>query len=369
MKYEARPLNESDRSRLLLDVGQAIVSSLNLHELFKTISNSLRSFINHDAATVVLLDQETGELRVHLLDRPPMDILSEGTVIPMEGTPAGLCISTRKTILRDRIDFEEFHVPQMRLAYAAGLRCGCSVPLISHDQVLGSINVGAFREEAFTPEDAELLEQIARPVAIAVENTLNFQRAERERIRAQTLLEINNAITTTLDLDELIHGTSRCLRDYFQHDFAGVSLHDEETDQLMVHSIDLAQPDKYLVAGNFFPIEGTLTGRAFKSRKPVVTNRFDPSQTTWPLAKKFYDEHGLRSMAFIPMIWRERTVGVLNLGSRRENAFSDSNVELLTHIAGQIAIAFQNNQSCCACCRNMSLNGSGVRGRSKPTRV
>ena len=522
MNHEHRPLNEIspasrdlDRAQLLLEVGQAIVSTLSLNDLFKTISNSLRRFINHDAATVVLLDEETGQLRVHLLDRPPADILSEGTIIPMEGTPAGLCITTRKTILRDRIDFEELHVPQMRLAYAAGLRCGCSVPLISHDKVLGSINVGAFREKAFTPEDAELLEQIARPVAVAVENALNFQRAERERdrvqlmleinnavvshldlkdlvktisaslrdimphdsagialyepelnhlreytnvaytdlaafrvgdtiplegtpagqvfltgepvlirrpnpeqypadrysyntvegtpksaclvplrihgrklgvagvsstqpenfterdlklfahvadqiaiavqnslnyeqskrerIRAQTLLAINNAITTTLDLDELIQGTSRCLRDYFQHDFAGVALHDEETDQLMVHSIDLAQPDRYLVAGNAFPIEGTLTGQAFTSREPVVCNRFDPAQTTWPLAKKFHDEHGLRSMCFIPMIWGERTVGVLNLGCRREDAFSESDIELLTHIAGQIAIAFQNS--------------------------
>ena len=506
---------ESDRNQLLLEVGQAIVSTLNLGDLFKTISNCLRRFINHDMASVVLLDQETGELRVHSLDRPPIDVLSEGTVIPMDGTPAGLCISTRQTILRNKVDFEEFHVPEMRLAYAAGLRCGCSVPLISHDQVLGSINVGAFRESAFTTEDAELLEQIARPVAVAVENALNFQRAERERdrvqlmleintavtshldleelvktisaslrdivphdsagislyepdfnhlreytnvqykthdafkvgenipiegtpagevfltgkpmlvrrpnaerypadrfsqnpaddspksaclvllnthgrklgiagvsstqpdnftekdlelfthvadqiaiavqnslnyeqanrerVRAQTLLEINNAITTTLDLDELIQGTSRCLRDYFQHDFAGVALHDEETDQLMVHSIDLAQPDKYLVAGNFFPIEGTLTGLAFKSREPVVSNRFDPSQTSWPLARKFFDEHGLRSMCFIPMIWGERTVGVLNLGCRREDAFNESDVELLMHIAGQIAIAFQNS--------------------------
>jgi formate hydrogenlyase transcriptional activator len=506
---------ESDRNQLMLEVGQAIVSTLSLNDLFKTISNCLKRFINHNVASVVLLDQETGQIRVHTLDRGHINLLSEGTVIPMEGTPAGLCISTRKTILRDRIDFEEFHVPEMRLAYAMGLRCGCSVPLITHDQVLGSINVGAFHENAFTPEDAELLEEIARPIAVAVENALNFQRAERERdrvqlmlkinnavvshldmkdllntisaslrdliphdlagialyepeldhlreysnvaykdlaafrvgdtipihgtpagevfltgqplllrrhdperypadhyshhpvegtphsaclvpliihgkklgvagvsstqpenfterhlelfahvadqiaiavqnslnyeqskrerVRAQTLLEINNAITTTLDLDELIRATSRCLRDYFQHDFAGVALHDEETDQLMVHSIDLAQPDQYLVAGNFFPIEGTLTGLAFKSREPVVTNRFDPTQTTWSLARKFHDEHGLRAMAFIPMIWGERTVGVLNLGCRRQDAFSEADIELLTHIAGQIAIAFQNS--------------------------
>lgn len=506
---------ESERNQLLHEVGQAIVSSLSLDKLFATISNCLRRFINHDMASVVLLDQETGRLRVHLLDRPPSDILREGATIPMEGTPAGLCISTRKTILRDKVDFEEFFVPEMRLAYAVGLRCGCSVPLISHDQVFGSINVGALREAAFTMEDAELLEQIARPVAIAVENALNFQRAERERdrfqlmlninnavvshldlkqlvktisaslrdivphdsagialyepefnhlreytnveykdmaamevgesiplagtpagevfvtgkpmlikrpdperyptdryarelgegtpksaclvllethgkklgiagvsstqensftekdlelfahvsgqiaiavqnslnyeqanrerIRAQTLLEINNAITSTLDLHKLIRATSDCLRNYFQHDFAGVALYDDEINQLRVHSLDLAQPDKYLVAGDAFPVEGTLTGLAFTSREPIVRNRFDPAETSWSMARKFFEEHGLRAMCFIPMVWGDRAVGVLNLACRRENAFSESDIELLTHIAGQVAIAFQNS--------------------------
>jgi formate hydrogenlyase transcriptional activator len=507
--------DDAARNQVLHEVGQAIVSTLSLGDLFKTISQCLRRFINHDMASVVLLDPQTNQLRVHMLDRPPVNVLSEGTVIPMDGTPAGLCISTRQTIRRDTVDFEEFHVPEMRIAYAAGLRSGCSVPLISHDKVLGAINVGALREAAFSAEDAELLEQIARPVAIAVENALNIQRAEherdrfqlmleinnavvshldlqdlvktisaslrdimphdsagialyepefnhlreysnvsykdvnafrvgdtiplegtpagevfvtgksllikhpnreqypadrysqltaedspksaclvpltthgrklgiagvsstqpyhfsetdlelfehvadqiaiavenslnyeranRERVRAQMLLEINNAITTNLDLHELIQATSACLRNYFQHDFAGVALWDDEKNQMSVHSVDSAEPNKYLVEGRPFSIEGTLTGLAFKSRELIVRNRFDPDETSWSMARKFHEEHGLRAMCFVPMIWGERAVGVLNLGCRREDAFSASDVELLRHIAGQVAIAFQNS--------------------------
>jgi formate hydrogenlyase transcriptional activator len=506
---------ESDRSQVLQEVGQAIVSTLNLRELFRTVSASLQRFINHDAASVVLVDQESGELRVHMLDRAPDGIFDEGAVMPWEGTPPALCIKTRKSVKRDTLDFEEFTAPQLRMAYDAGLRCGCSVPLIAHDQVLGTINVGANHEAAFTDEDVELLEQIAKPVAVAIENALNLQRAERERdrfqlmleinnavvshldlkalvktisaslrdimphdaagialyepefnhlreytnvfytdvaafrvgdtiplegtpagqvfvtgepllvkrpnpeqypadrysrfqiedspksaclallsthghklgiagvsstrpdnfnendlelfahvcdqiaiavqnslnyeqanrerVRARMLLEINNAITTNLDLHDLIQATSACLRNYFSHDFAGVALYDDEIQQLRVHSIDLAQPDKYLVAGQPFVHEGTFTGLAFTSGEPVVRNRFDPNETSWSMARKFHDEHGLRAMAFVPMIWGDRTVGVLNLGCRREDAFSESDVELLTHIAGQVAIAFQNS--------------------------
>ena len=284
MNYDLRPLNEisptkreSDRNQLLLDVGQAIVSTLSLNELFKTISNCLRRFINHDVASVVLLDQETGELRVHLLDRP-MNILSEGEVIPMEGTPAGLCISTRKTILRDRIDFEEFRVPEMRLAYAAGLRCGCSVPLISHDQVLGSINVGAFREEAFTPEDAELLEQIARPVAVAVENALNFQRAERERDRVQLMLKINNAVVSHLDLNDLLNTISASLRDLIPHDLAGIALYEPELDHLREYTNVAYKDLAAFRVGDTIPVQGTPAGEVFLTGEPLLLRRHDPDR-------------------------------------------------------------------------------------------
>ncbi len=199
------------------------------------------------------------------------------------------------------------------------------------------------QENSFTEKDLELFEHVSDQIAIAVQNSLNYEEANRERVRAQTLLEINNAITSTLDLHKLIRATSDCLRDYFQHDFAGVALYDDEIDQLRVHSFDLAKPDTYLVAGDVFPVEGTMTGMAFKSRQPIVRNRFDPNDSQWSLARKFYEEHGLRAMCFIPMIWGDRAVGVLNLGCRREDAFSESDIELLTHIAGQVAIAFQNS--------------------------
>ena len=506
---------ESDRNQLLLEVGRAVTSNLSLKDLFYTVSNCLRRYISHDVASIVLLDQESGELRVYALDRAPAGILNEGTVLPMDGTPPGLCIKTRKTVLRDRIDFEEFHVPQMRMAYAAGLRCGCSVPLISHDQILGTINVGAFHEAAFTTADAELLEQIAGPIAIAVENALNFQRAKherdrfqlmleinnavvshldlqqlvktisaslrdimphdaagialyepehdhlreysnvfytdveafrigdtiplqgtpagkvfltgqpllirgpnpdrypadrysqlpiesspksaclaplsthgrklgiagissthvesfteqdlelfthvadqiaiavenslnyeranKERIRAQTLLEINNAITTNLDLHELIRATSACLKDYFKHDFAGAALYDQELKQLRVHTLDTSRPKKYVFEGEVFAIEGTLNGLAFTSGQPVIRNRIDPDESSWPLARNFFDEQGLRSACFLPMISGGRTIGVLNLGCRREDAFSEADTELLINIAGQVALGVQNS--------------------------
>src|SRR5262245_21046824 len=132
------PQVSQDRLRLLLDVNNAVVSNLSLKELLYAVAELLRKFCAHDFASIVIKDEESGQLRVHALNAPaPGGILDEGSLLPLDGTPPGMAIATRQTVMRDLIDLDEFYSPIMREAYNAGLRCGCSVPLISHDQVLG----------------------------------------------------------------------------------------------------------------------------------------------------------------------------------------------------------------------------------------
>lgn len=335
-----------DRAQLVLEAGNLIVASLELRDLLMATSACLRKYFKQDFCALSLYDEASGQLRLHTLDVfPDKPELDDGIPLDMEGTPAGRAFTTRQTLVIDRLNPDEYSSLAVRIAYSKGIRSGCSVPLIARDRALGVLAIASNLEAAFKPADVELLEHIANAVAIAVENVQNFEHANRERERAQTLLEINNAITTNLDLKELIQALAACLRSYFKNDFAGMSLYDEETNQLMVYSLDSSNIDKYLVEGALFPIEGTLNGLAFTSREPLIRNHIDPTESKWPQAQNFFEETGLKSACFIPMISGGRAVGVLNLASKHEDAFSKSDVELLVHIAGQIAIAVQNSMN------------------------
>ncbi|MET0647265.1 MAG: sigma 54-interacting transcriptional regulator [Pyrinomonadaceae bacterium] len=338
-----RSVGEPERAQILLEVTSAVVSNLSLRDLLLAVSGCLRQFFNHDFASIVLCEEEGGLLRVHALDAPPPGgVLGVGTLMPMEGTPPGLAIRTRRTVLRERIDLDEFNSPQVRMVYAAGLRSGCSVPLISHERVLGTINVASLREAAFTREDAELLRQIADPVAIAVENALNYERATKEGARVRTLLEVNNAIAANLNISDLLRATSGCLHAYFKHDFAALSLYDEQTDSLHVHAFDRARPDTDIYEGEPVPVEGTLTGLAFTTRRAVYRSPINAEETHAPMARRFFEQQGLQSFCCVPLISHGRIVGVLTLGSRQQGAMTAEDVELLERIAGQVAIGVGN---------------------------
>ena len=337
-----RSVDEAESARLLLEVTRAVVSNLSLHDLLLAVSDCLKQFFNHDFASIVL--EEAGRLRVHALDVPaPGDVFREGRSIQMEGTPPGLAIRTRQPVLRQRIDLNEFYAPEVREAYGMGLRSGCSVPLISHDRVLGTINVASLREAAFDETDAEMLRLIADPVAIAVENTLNFERAKKESARVQTLLEVNNAIATHLNIRELIRATSGCLHAYFQHDFAALALYDEETDSLHVHAFDRARPDTDIYEGEPVPVEGTLTGLAFTTRRAVYRSPIDVEETRAPMARRFFEQQGLQSFCCVPLISHGRIVGVMTLGSRQLDALTPDDVAMLERLGGQVALGVENS--------------------------
>ena len=338
--------NERDRLRLLLDVNNAVVSNLSLRELLVAVSEFLRKFFPYDLASMVIKDEETGQLRVHALDAPaPGGVLSEGALLPLEGTPPGVAIATRKTVRRDRIDFTEFYSPVIRAAYDAGLRSGCSVPLISHDQVLGTINVGSRHECAFTQKDAELLELIAGQVAIGVENALNFQRAERERDQNRMLLEVTNAVTSHLDIRELLSATSKCLNPVIPHDVAALALYDHEAKLLRVHTLNSPLTENiYADEGFVMGLEDSPAGKAAATRQPVLINKLDPAEYASPIVARAYAA-GIRSSCNVPLVSHDRLLGVVAVASRTEAAFTQAHVQLFSQVAGQLSIAVENSLS------------------------
>ncbi|HVF68037.1 MAG TPA: sigma 54-interacting transcriptional regulator [Pyrinomonadaceae bacterium] len=339
-----RRIGESERAQIILEVTRAVVSNLNLRDLLRAVSECLQRFFSNEIASLVLYEEESQRLRVLALHpTPPGDAIREGALLPLDGTPPGLAIRTRAAVLRERVDFEEFCAPEIRLAYESGLRSGCSVPLISHERVLGTINLGSMREAAFTEADVELLRQIADPVAIAVENTLNFESATKERERVRTLLEVNNAIATNLNISDLLRATSGCLHAYFKHDFSALALYDDKTDSLHVHAFDRARPDTDIYEGEPVPVEGTLTGLAFTTRRAVYRSPINVEETHAAMARRFFEQQGLQTFCCVPLISHGHVVGVLTLGSRQPDAMTAEDVDLLERIAGQVAIGVENS--------------------------
>jgi len=205
--YRQQLAHERDRSELLLRVNNTLVTNLNLRELLQSISSSLSTVMPHEAAALTLYDEPSNELRVAAFDFPDHESpCAAGKVIPFEGNPVGEAFMTRKTTL---IDYDP--------ATHVGLASGCASPLIFRDRVLGVLAIKSSRPHAFSQDDAELFEQVANQVAIAVENALAYNEIETLKNKLEKeKLYLEEEIRSEYNFEEIV-GSSPVLRRALQN--------------------------------------------------------------------------------------------------------------------------------------------------------
>ena len=118
-------------------------------------------------------------------------------------------------------------------------------------------------------------------------------------------------------------------------------LADAEGRHLRIHALDFPESRGIFTEGTLVPIEGTIPGKAFLNRKPIVVNRLDPAEMPPEMYRKAIGE-GLNSFCDVPLISKNRLLGVLAVARREENAFDEDEVAFLTQVANQVAIAVDN---------------------------
>jgi formate hydrogenlyase transcriptional activator len=208
---------ERDHVRLLLEVNNAVVSHLDLEELFSAVSACMRRVIQHDGSALVLVDLETGRYRVHVLSFANNESFVEEGQVDTEccmKSPSGIAITTRQPAVYDEAALEQLcsESPIVQQLMAEGVKVFCSVPLLSHDRVLGALNVGRHSADTFCAEDVELLTEVAKQISIAVENAQSYRQinALKDRL-AKEKLYLEEEVRTDHNFGEIV-GDSTVLR-------------------------------------------------------------------------------------------------------------------------------------------------------------
>jgi formate hydrogenlyase transcriptional activator len=253
----------------------------------------------HDAAALALYDESTKQLRLTALDFPDHDEpCAPGEMIPMEGTPAGQAFTTGRPVVSDYSKNESDRVR------TSGLKSACTAPLLFRDRTLGILSIKSLRENAFSKEDAELLGQVAKQVAIAVENALAYREIETLKNKLEEeKLYLEEEIRTEYNFEEII-GNSPALKRVLQ-DVQTVAATDStvliygETGtgkELIAHAIhNLSQRrERTLVKVNCAAIPtGLLESEFFGHEKGAFTGAIDRRVGRFELANQgtiFLDE-------------------------------------------------------------------------------
>ncbi len=345
-RREGNPLQSLYQT--LLEISQAIASHRDIDELFHELAPRLHRVVQFEFANLILYEPTRKVMKSHVLETPDPGYVCPAGECPME-TPGGWVWQTQEPWVISDLNSDTRFPDLGRWLCDRGVRSLCVVPVTTALRKLGALAFGSMHEGAYSEADVTFLQQVARQVAVAVDNALNFEQAQsvqqqlkEERDRLRLLLEVNNTVVSVLDLHELLNAVSASLRRLVPHEYASLSLYDAETQSLQIHALDFPVSKGLLQEGLSIPVEGSPTGRAITTRQPVFITRSDVEQFGSDVARRILAE-GLKSAYCLPLISHGRPLGTLVVASLREETFPEKDAELLQHVANQIAIAVENS--------------------------
>jgi formate hydrogenlyase transcriptional activator len=343
------------RYRLLLAIADSIASPQELSTLLEHLSGLLRQVLAYDFVAVLLTDPDTGTTRlVSIESRLRTRLRDDGLEFPTAGTHAEAVARTQAPIVVGDIEAEP-HLPHtLAILREHEIRSYLLVPLTTAIRRLGVLCFFSQHVSTYADADVEFAQRLAAQIALAIDNTLNFARAQRhhqdladQRDRWRALLGVNNALITTRDVPQLVKRISATLGDVVPYDHLVLTLYDAASNELRIAALIPDVPAEHRAVLDQvarIPLEGSAPGFAFTSKTPLLLTAFDPAQFPSPFSHVVH-RFGVRSACFVPLLTVDRTVGVLIACAQEEARFTQRDLDLLVQVGGQVAIAIENAQA------------------------
>ena len=207
--------HESDRLKLLLEMTNVLVSNLELRELLRAVSASIRKVMHCDRVGVWLPDEEFGQLRQYAMDFPEgKGFEREDALRPVNGSVIGQVFRTGEAVIGTIPDLSNDQAAS--LSRADGIESGCALPVIGRNRTLGVLGLGRRNGNSFSAEDVDFLVRAAGQVAIAIENALAYREiAELKDKLAEEKFYLEDEIRTEHDFEEIV-GESAPLKQILQ---------------------------------------------------------------------------------------------------------------------------------------------------------
>ncbi len=163
----------------------------------------------------------------------------------------------------------------------------------------------------------------------------------QKQAQESVIAELSGLLLATVDIRKLLGAFSASIQQTVPHDAATLGLYDEATGKLRIQFLASADDSGTNQGEVLLDADASPAGQAFRTRRPVILNKIE----RWPFSPesiKHLTAVGMQSGLWVPLVHRERTLGTITVASRTENAFSQHDAEMLSQVAGQVAMAVNN---------------------------
>jgi sigma-B regulation protein RsbU (phosphoserine phosphatase) len=311
----------------LVRMADALNTTLDLETLLNRTAELVRAMIDYRIFAILLLNDRTHELRMRFqIGHTPQ---TERIRVPIGRGVVGQVALTRQSILLNDVSTSEIYV-----AANPEVRSELAVPLIAKNRLIGVMDIESEQTNYFQPEHLHLLTLTASRIAQAIENARLYARVSRQAQTLAVLNEIAVELTSILDLDPLLERVGQLLRRLIDYQMFTVMLLDEKGEFLITR---YAWRFGYTHAPlRRISVTSGLVGAAVREWRHINVPDVRKDQRYLEMNTE------TRSELIMPLFYKGRVIGVLDLEHTRPGFFNEDHERMLTTLAAQVAISIEN---------------------------
>jgi signal transduction histidine kinase len=317
------------------DLARLLVSGESVDDVLQVFAEGLGRLVAFDALAVALLDPERPEFEV-------VDVLPRADPrdarMRLDRTLLAQVVARAAPVRTDDIDAPGVPPVSRQALGERGLRSALLVPLVSRGGVFGAVRLAARRRAAFDDTDVEVVTELARPLASALEHRRLLEESRRRTEELAALYSTSQLITARLDVASVLDRISRSVMALIGSAGCGIGLLDPAGNRLVHAAAHGFKSEEWRALA--LPVGEGIIGRCAESGAAI---RVDDVRSDARSARRDVDElEGIRSMLCVPLRVAGALLGVISAFSTRPAAFSTHHQQVLEAFAEQAGIAVQN---------------------------
>ena len=327
--------------RILHQISQSISSTLDLDQVLRQIVELVIDVTRGNACLIYLLDETGDNLVLRASKNPHPRLIGRIAMRVGEGITGWVAKEVQPVAIARHASkdtrFKVFHtLPEDK--YEAFL----SVPIVAPptDKVIGVINVQHRKSHRHSESEITLLSILGHQVGGAIENARLYQETALRSTQISTLAEVGQIIASGKYLEEVLQLIVNIIAKMMQARVCSIMLVDAQKNELVIKAAK-ASSEEYWRKPNL-KIGNSLISRVVKEKAPLMVR--DVTKQEGYQYPELATKEGIRSLLSVPMVLKDHVIGVLNVYSADERVFSNEDLRLLSTVADQVSLAFENTK-------------------------
>jgi formate hydrogenlyase transcriptional activator len=327
-------------------VSQAIGAHRDPKDLFCAMATELKQVVQFDGIVVAQYDETTNEIVWSSCQVGSQEGPTTPPPVPADESLTKWVFLRQEPLIIPSLARETRFPRMVAFLREKGFSSVCALPLTTIHRRIGSLAVASMHEDAYSEDEVRFLSLVAGQAALAIDDALNFEASrnaqsalQKRNERLNLILDVNNTIASNLELRDLLKAISASLRSLMRCDGVSVALPEDKGKELRLYALDfpnsrgLIHEEARIVVDNNSP-----AGRVYRTGEPVSMVHGEPNWSVPPLA----EAEGIQSICHVGLVSRRRNLGLLTLARTAPVPFSPRDLEFLTLIGNQVAIAVEN---------------------------